>query len=145
MTNLKKHLYISLLVALCSIPIMWIIIGFIWNRGFFDYGTGISQLSFTSFMTNLISNPYILTALIFYIGFFLYFYFFKALKNGIGYWDIFLKGQKKELIVCYGVVLIVAVFGSFFPVFASMFVPIAFILLIPISCFNLLMTKLVER
>ncbi|WP_294561747.1 hypothetical protein [uncultured Traorella sp.] len=145
MANLKKRLYVSLLAALCSVPVIWIIISFIWNRGLFDYGTGISQLSFTFFMTTLISNPYILAGLIFYGGFFLYFHFFKVLKNGIGYWDIFLKGQKKELIFCYGIVFVIAVLGGFFPVFASMFVPVAFILLIPVSCFHLSITKMIER
>ena len=140
MNELKKKIMISALAAVLFFPIVLIGINVLWNIGLFDFGTGISSMSFFEAIVQLyaiILDPVLIVFLCFY--FYRYGYL-KVKRHGAGYLINYAQKIRIEILIVYAAVLAVGFAHQLFPMFAALFVPVILSIFLPITVFILLLT-----
>ncbi len=143
MRPLNKKVKIALLISLLSMPIVLGIESILWKMGVFDFGTNLSQISFGDIVSDLfISSIPIMLIDFVVLGYYVYNYcYLKIKKYGIGYIETIAQKTKKDLVIAYGIVILVVLLSPLFPNYASLFIPLTLFLLCPSTVFVFLIGK----
>lgn len=139
MSTLNKKVIINTVLSILSLPISIFIVYSLWEMNLFDFGAGISSMDFLDIFKKFslsLFDPVLISGLFFY---FYYYCYSKIKKYGVNYVSSLIKKLGIELGIAYAVLLVVALFNKLITPFASFFIPMILIYLIPITVFVLLM------
>ena len=145
MSELKKKIMISALTAILFFPIVLVGINVLWNIGLFDFGTGISSMSFFEAIVQLyaiILDPVLIVFLCFY---FYRYWYLKVKRHGAGYLINYAQKIRIEILIVYAAVLAVGFAHQLFPMFAALFVPVILSIFLPITVFILLLAEFLSK
>ena len=132
-----RRMIIAIILSIVSIPIVMFAVLTLWKIGVFDFGTTLSQLDLTQIIQQFRIPLFPeLTFEIIMFGLVIYYGWYKKIKVcGIENIDVFVGFVKKDLLIGYIVLILVLLSVPFFEYFASLFVPVLLIILIPLTVF----------
>ena len=145
MNELKKKIMISALAAVLFFPIVLIGINVLWNIGLFDFGTGISSMSFFEAIVQLYAIILDPVLIVFFCFYFYRYWYLKVKRHGAGYLINYAQKIRIEILIVYAAVLAVGCAHQLFPMFAALFVPVILSILLPITVFILLLAEFLSK
>ena len=128
MRTLKSKLFVSILAAIISFPIIIIIVNYLWKVGLFNFNTGLYEMPFKELLTHTLGHTFDIAAIMLLIVYFYFAWYQRIKDNGIKIISNIVNREKKILVFCYLAVLLVIILGGLFSIiseFTALFTPIS--------------------